>query len=76
MRCVKTVAEAEIEKKKPKNKTELMRVVDDFCVELNQTPEKIQKIVKNIRKRAHYCVLQNGDLFEHLLSKEKRISRI
>ena len=40
-------------------------------VELNQTPEKIQKIVKNIRKRAHYCVLQNGDLFEHLLKKKE-----
>ena len=54
-----------INEKKPRNKAELMAVINEFCANLDQ--DFVKSIVRNMIKRAQLCVSVEGGHFEHLM---------
>ena len=51
----------------PKSINEIKKKVSECIQELNSDPDKVRRIVGNIRKRAELCIAPNGGHFEHLL---------
>ena len=47
---------------------ELKMIVSDFIS--NMEPDYLRKIARQTRRRAEFCVSQNGGHFEHLLKKK------
>ena len=63
--CFWGMAMAEVWKQKPETIPALKKVVEDFFKNLG--PDFIKNCVLNIRRRAQFCVQENGGHFEHLL---------
>ena len=52
-------------KAKPSTIKQLKKVVEDYFASLDS--DFINKCVRNMKKRAHFCIQENGGHFEHLM---------